>query len=281
MPIIMSPVHAQPQPYPELLLAVIAAPTSQAKALLLAQIAPPVNEPWTIPVLPIRPGRSAHYQEVIEQPRRRKTLKHEPTRNRFLAAIHHIELSAIDLAVAACLFAPDMPADFHADELRVAREEAEHAALLEELLCARGCPPGSFPIHHRLWDAARAAADLGELLVVVPRFLEARGLDVSAELLPRLAALDPAAHAVIARIYHDEITHVAIGTTWHRRWCVLHGLDPDAHFAAVVRRHFADQLPGPTALDHAGREKAGFSAAEMAVLSAPRAAKSPPPASCA
>jgi uncharacterized ferritin-like protein (DUF455 family) len=258
------------------LFAVIAAPTGPAKAALLATLRLPADGTmWEVPGLPERPGRPPDWRESEVQPRRRKTLKHAPTRNRFLLAIHHIELSAIDLAVAACLHGSGMPAAFHRDQLAVAAEEAEHAALLDALLSARGCPPGSEPIHHRLWEAARACADLGELLVVVPRFLEARGLDVSADLLPRLATLDPDAHAVVSRIYHDEIGHVATGTRWHRAWCAAHGYDPEAHFATIATRHFAGQLPGPFPLDRVGRTSAGFSAADMAFLARPREERTP------
>lgn len=254
-------------PYPEALLAVIAAPTGAEKAALLNLLKPPVDGTvWPLPPLPERPGRPAHYRESAEPPRRRRTLKHAPTRLRFLLAIHHIELSAIDLACVASLAGSGMPAAFHAEQLQVASEEAIHAGLLDTLLSARGAPPGSEPIHHRLWQAARACSDLGELLVVVPRFLEARGLDVSAELLPRLAGLDPEAHAVIVRIYQDEIGHVGIGSRWHRRWCADRGLDAEAHFRAVAGRHFAGQIPGPFPLDQPGRLAAGFSALELAFL---------------
>jgi len=255
--------------YPEQLLAVIAAPTSAAKAGLLAAVTVPERPDFVEPALPARPGRPAGYRESAEPPRRRRSLRHGPTRNRFLLAIHHIELSAIDLAVLACLRAPGLDPAFHRDQLQVAAEEALHAGLLEALLAERGLPPGCEPVHHRLWAAALAAADLGEHLVVVPRFLEARGLDVSADLLPRLAELDPPAHRVIARIYRDEIRHVEIGTRWHRRWCADRGLDPDEHFRGVVARHFAGQLPGPFALDREGRLAAGFNERELAALTAP------------
>ncbi|MBA3685717.1 MAG: DUF455 family protein [Planctomycetes bacterium] len=256
--------------YVDALLAVIAAPTATAKAAALAVVPAPPITPWSPPPLPLRPGRPAHYREAIETGRRRHTLKHGPTRQRFLLAIHHIELTAVDLAAAASLAGPELPEAFHRDQLAVAGEEAGHALLLEELLVARCFPPGCESVHHRLWDAARACADLGEMLVVVPRYLEARGLDVSADLLPRLAALDPEAHAVIAHIYADEIGHVAIGTRWHRAWCAGRGLDPEAHFQAVVRTYFASQLPGPFPLDRVGRAQAGFSPTEMAFLSTPR-----------
>lgn len=253
-------------PYVEQLLAVIAAPDRASKAALLAALEPHVDGGWAVPGLPPRPGRPAHWQQATEAPRRRRTLAHAPTRLRFLLAIHHIELSAVDLAVVACLRAPELPLEFHRDFLAIARDEARHAGLLEDLLASRGAAPGDEPIHHRLWDAALACRDLGEHLVAVPRVLEARGLDVSAELLPRLLPIDPAAHAVLTIIYNDEIAHVAAGTKWHHAWCAHQGLDPAAHFAEVALARFPGQFPGPTPLDRAGRAAAGFSAQEMTFL---------------
>jgi uncharacterized ferritin-like protein (DUF455 family) len=252
--------------YSAQLLAVIAAPERAAKAELLAALVPPAAGGWTVPALPERPGRPAHWREATGPPRRRRTLAHAPTRLRFLLAIHHIELSAVDLAVAACLRAPDQPAEFHRDFLAIARDEARHAGLLEALLAARGVAPGDDPIHHRLWAAALACRDLGEHLVAVPRVLEARGLDVSADLLPRLQGIDPEAHAELTVIYQDEIGHVAAGTRWHRAWCAERGLDPAAHFARVAGERFPGQIPGPTPLDHAGRLAAGFSEEELGFL---------------
>lgn len=254
--------------HPASLLAVIAAPTAADKAAVLARLQPPAEAAtWELPPTPARPGRPSTWRESDEAPRRRRTLSHAGTRNRFLLAIHHIELSAVDLAVLACLRASGAPSALHQDFLAIARDEARHARLLEDLLLARGLAPGDEPVHHRLWDTALACADLGEHLVAVPRFLEARGLDVSAGLLPRLAALDPAAHAVLSVIYQDEIGHVAIGSRWHRWWCARQGVDPEEHFRAVIARRFPGQVPGPTPLDHAGRLQAGFTALDLQWLS--------------
>lgn len=253
--------------YVDDLLAVIAAPTAADKAALLACCTPPPEDhTWEQPAFPARPGRPAGWSESDTPPRRRRTLSHAPTRNRFLLAIHHIELSAVDLAVLACLRASGAPSALHEDFLTIARDEARHARLLEELLATRGLKPGDEPVHHRLWETALACADLGEHLVAVPRFLEARGLDVSAELLPRLAPMDLAAHAVLSVIYHDEIVHVAIGSRWHQWWCARCGVDPEVHFQAVVTRRFPGQVPGPTPLDRSGRLQAGFSALDLTWL---------------
>ena len=258
--------------YPSLLLSAIAAPTSVAKAEVLAGIAAPdEGATWPMPDIPSYPGRAVEMIETSEPQRRRRSLADLGSRKRFLHAIHHIELSAVDLAVLLCLRAGGAPRALHQDFLAIAREEAEHAQLLEGWLAEAGCPPGTYPIHHRLWQAAAACVDLGEQLVVVPRYLEAKGLDVSAGVIPRLAAVDARAGAIIQRIYTDEIRHVAIGTRWHAWWCQAHATTPTAHFARVVRARFRDQLPSPMALDRPGRVQAGFSEEELAILEEPRA----------
>ncbi len=258
--------------YPEGLLAAIAAPTAVAKDAVLAGLCPPDGETWTMPQLPTRPGRPPG---MVEGPakRRRQGVDSPTGLRRFLHAIWHIELEAIDLACTLALRGSGMPAAFHADCLRVAREEVVHAGLLDAWLSTNAWPPGSEPVHHRLWQAATACQDLGEQLVVVPRFLEARGLDVNAGLLPRVS--DPAAQAALSRIYQDEIGHVATGTQWHAWWCRRQHLDPVAHFTAVVQTRFADQLPSPWPLDLPGRTTAGFTAEELAILAGVR----PPAAS--
>lgn len=253
--------------YAQALMAVIAAPTSATKAAALSSLAAPADgATWPMPELPPRPGRSPELRETHEAQRRRRSLADPGSRRRFLHAIWHIELSAVDLAALLCLRAGGAPRALHEDFLGIAREEAEHAALVEGWLGANGCAPGAFPIHHRLWEAATACADLGEQLVVVPRYLEARGLDVSAGVIPRLAAVDAAAAAVIERIYRDEIGHVGIGSRWHGWWCRENGIEPERHFAEVVRARFPEQIPSPFALDRPGRMQAGFSEGEMDVL---------------
>jgi uncharacterized ferritin-like protein (DUF455 family) len=245
-------------------MAVIAAPTAQEKQQLLATVVLPVEgAQWDMPLLPQRPGRPAHWRVSEAPPRRRRTLAHGPTRNRFLLAIHNIELSAIDLAVVACLRGSGAPSAFHRDFMRIARDEARHALLMEEELQRRQLSPGIEAVHYRLWETTRACVDLGEHLVAIPRFLEARGLDVAADVLPRLALVDPPAHDALSIIYHDEMTHVDIGTRWHHWWCAQQGLDPVEHFQSVVTRHFPGQVPGPTPLDHVGRAAAGFVSAEI------------------
>ncbi|TVR15318.1 MAG: DUF455 family protein [Planctomycetota bacterium] len=249
--------------YAQRLLEVIMAPGVRAKAELLESL-PMVEEGWSwqVPALPQRPGREAEVREG-RPPRRRRGLHHALARAQFLHAIWHIECSAIDLAITCSLHGPVMPPAFHHQHIQVAREEAEHARMVAELLQAMGRPPGHDPVHHRLWDAALACRDLGDHLVVIPRFLEARGLDVNADVLPRLRDHDAAAHAVLERIYLDELGHVGIGTHWHRVWCDERRIDPEQHFHAVLQHHGLLRFPHPAPLDYAGRRRVGFSEQEL------------------
>lgn len=253
--------------YADDLLAVIQAKHYTDKEQLLSQISTPAdNSQWEVPPIPAQPGRPDHYIVNSKPERRRKGLHHEQTRFKFLLAIHHIEYSAIDLACLQCLRSPGMPQDYHKDFLQVAREECQHAQMLGDFLIQRGYEPGSRPIHHRLWQAALGAEDAGEQLVVIPRFLEARGLDVTAELLPRMKELDIDAYHVLNKIYQDEIGHVQRGSKWHIFWCERAGLSVSEHYQTVVRKHFQDQLPIAQDLDIEGRSQAGFLPQELTFL---------------
>ena len=125
-----------------------------------------------------------------------------------------------------------MPREFYEDWVGVAAEEAEHFALLAERLAALGATYGDLPAHDALWEAAGLTAhDLLARLAVVPLVLEARGLDVTPEMILRLErAGDSASAGILRRVYEDEIGHVAVGARWLNRLCRERGLDPDAVF---------------------------------------------------
>ena len=179
-----------------------------------------------------------------------------------LHAVAHIELNAIDLAwdLIARFGASGMPAAFFDDWLGVAAEEAEHFALLAARLKALGAVYGDLPAHDGLWEAAAATAhDIVARLAIVPLVLEARGLDVTPEMARRLdRAGDAESAAVLARIYDDEIGHVAVGVRWFEALCRERGLDPQAAFGDRVRRYFTGALKPP--FNDEARARAGFPA---------------------
>jgi len=218
----------------------------------------------TVPASPIAdPGRPARPRLVPHAELARRGLGTGKGRLALAHALAHIEFNAINLAIDAVYRFRGLPAAFYSDWLRVASEEAIHFSLLCDYLIERDSAYGDFAAHGGLWDAAcRTADDVVARMAVVPRVLEARGLDVTPPLIEKLRkADDTALVAVLQRIYTDEIEHVRIGNHWFRQLCAERGEDPRALFRTLVTRHYAGRLRGP--FNHQGRAEAGFSAAEM------------------
>ncbi len=199
---------------------------------------------------PARPNRPE--RPPLQPPRamrRRRNLGSPEGRIALLHALAHIELNAIDLAwdIIARFSGQSLPREFFSDWAGVAVEEAEHFALLDGRLRALGASYGDLPAHDGLWEAASATThDLIARLAVVPLVLEARGLDVTPDMIRRLQkAGDGEGVTILERIYSDEIGHVAVGARWFDRLCRERGLDPVTTFHDRVRRHFAGALKPP------------------------------------
>lgn len=183
-----------------------------------------------------------------------------------LHAIAHIEFNAINLALDVAWRFAGMPAAFYRDWLRIAAEEALHFTLLREHLLTLGFDYGDFDAHNALWDMAeRTRHDLLARIALVPRTLEARGLDASPAVKRKLVgAGDLRAGEILDLILRDEIGHVAAGNRWYRFVCGQRGLDPVATYAELAARYQAPKLRAPFNLE--ARRAAGFDEAELAAL---------------
>lgn len=185
-----------------------------------------------------------------------------------LHAIAHIEFNAINLALDAVWRFAGMSREFYLDWLKVAAEESLHFTLLHEHLQGLGRQYGDFDAHDGLWTMAeRTAGDVLARMALVPRTLEARGLDATPPLQAKLArAGDLRAVEILEVILRDEIGHVEIGNRWYRALCRERGLDPVALYPDLVRQYEAPRLRPPFNL--VARGAAGFSAEELAYLQA-------------
>ena len=212
------------------------------------------------------PGRPDHPLLVptLQVPKRSPFTR--DGRAALLHAIAHIEFNAINLALDAAWRFPDMPEAFYLDWLQVASEEALHFTLLHEHLQSLGFKYGDFDAHDGLWTMAeRTAGDVLARMALVPRTLEARGLDATPPLQAKLArAGDARAVEILEVILRDEIGHVQIGNRWYRHLCLERGLDPIALYPDLVARYEAPRLRPPFNMQ--ARELAGFSAEELAYL---------------
>ena len=183
-----------------------------------------------------------------------------------LHAIAHIEFNAINLALDAVWRFHGMPLEFYRDWLQVASEEALHFGLLRAHLQAQGYDYGAFDAHDGLWlMAQRTAHDVVARMALVPRTLEARGLDATPPLQAKLArAGDSRAVEILDVILRDEVGHVAIGNRWYRWLCQRDKHDPVALYPELVRRYEAPRLRPP--FNHEARRAAGFTDEELSQL---------------
>ena len=220
-----------------------------------------IAEPPGLPGRPLRPplvAPAALQRRSVANPQGRAVLIH---------ALAHIELNAIDLAADAVWRWPGLPDDYYRQWTVVAQEEALHFELLRGHLQTLGHDYGSFPAHHGLWEmAAKTRHDLLARLALVPRTLEARGLDASPAIRDRLIrAGDTRGGEILALILRDEIGHVAVGNRWYRWLCERRGLDPLATYDELARTYGAPRLRGPFNLE--ARLAAGFTPVEVEALS--------------
>jgi uncharacterized ferritin-like protein (DUF455 family) len=187
-------------------------------------------------------------------------------RARLLHAIVHIEFSAINLALDHAARFRGLPEQYYADWIGVAAEEAYHFTLLRERLNCLGHDYGDFPAHAGLWEMAmKTADDPLARMALVPRLLEARGLDATPPIQRRLEQVgDEASARVLDIILRDEIGHVGLGDRWFRQLCSERKLEPESTYRELLRDFKA---PRPiTPMNEPARLAAGFSPAELAAL---------------
>jgi uncharacterized ferritin-like protein (DUF455 family) len=188
-------------------------------------------------------------------------------------SVCHIEFNAINLALDAVWRFAGLPSMYYQEWLRVAYEESTHFELLQALLGDMGHAYGDFAAHDGLWSMCeKTADDVLARMALVPRTLEARGLDATPLIQAKLH-LSPSAHAsafqkVLDIILRDEVGHVAVGNHWFRYLCAAQGLDPLTHYPVLVQRHAAPRLKPP--FNTAARLEAGFTQDEIDWLLAQR-----------
>ena len=218
------------------------------------------------------PGRPAQPRLVSPAHVPRRSLHTAQGRAALLHAVAHIEFNAINLALDAIWRFERMPDAYYRDWLRVASEEAHHFSLLAEHLATLGHAYGDFDAHDGLWSMVeKTKHDTVARMALVPRTLEARGLDATPPMQAKLAqAGDQRAVEILGVILRDEIGHVAIGNRWYRWLCERDGLDPIAHFERLLVTHHAPRPKPPFNLD--ARRRAGFDDEELNRLT-----QAPPP----
>ncbi|HMA09068.1 MAG TPA: ferritin-like domain-containing protein [Ramlibacter sp.] len=241
-------------------------PDRKARLALALDVNEPVGATETIAEPSGIPGRPARPELLPHTELKQRSMRTLEGRAALIHALAHIELNAIDLAADLAWRFAGMPDLFYRQWAQVAREEALHFQLLRDHLRAMGFEYGSFPAHGALWEMAeRTKDDILARIALVPRTLEARGLDASPPIKAKLVgAGDLQAGQILDVILRDEIGHVAIGNRWYRTLCDERGLEPVATYRDLAQRYRAPRPRGPFNLD--ARRAAGFSEDELAAL---------------
>lgn len=248
---------ATPDDKPALTLAMAAA---FARGELAIDDDAPPPEPIRMPGRPARP--------VLVHPRDlpRRGFGTDEGRAAFIHAVAHIEFNAMDLAWDAVYRFRGMPAPFYADWVSVANDEARHFNLLRARLRELGHDYGDFDAHNGLWEMAEKTAHDGlARMALVPRVLEARGLDVTPGMIVKLRSLgDEATAGILEIILREEVGHVAAGSRWYRWHCERAGVEPRARFRELLREYAGGVLHKP--FNTEARLAAGFDAEELESL---------------
>ena len=212
------------------------------------------------------PGRPARPELVPPRLVGRRSMVTVAGRAMLVHALAHIEFNAVNLALDAIWRFPGLPRAYYADWLSVASEEATHYTLLAAHLHVLGHAYGDFPAHDSLWEmVAKTVDDVLARMALVPRTLEARGLDAIPPLRAKLAqAGDMDAAKILDIILRDEVGHVEIGNRWYYHLCQQRGLEPRATYAELAVRYEAPTLRGPFNIE--ARRRAGFSEADLQAL---------------
>ena len=212
------------------------------------------------------PGRPAKPKLVSPLDLPKRSMRTIDGRAALVHALAHIEFNAINLALDAIWRFENLPNNYYTDWLKVAAEEAYHFSLLNAYLQSLGYQYGSFAAHNSLWEMVDRTKDcVLARMALVPRTMEARGLDASPQLRNKFAQIgDIKMVAILDIILTDEIGHVAIGNIWFNWLCVERNLEPIVTFEHLCIEYSAPKLKPPFNLE--ARREAGFSEAELALL---------------
>lgn len=213
-----------------------------------------------------QPGRPDRPELVSPKLLKARGLGTHEGRASLLHSIAHIEFNAVNLALDAVYRFQQMPDAFIDDWLKVASEEAYHFQLLREQLAGYGYDYGDFPAHNGLWETTHETDfDVLARMALVPRTLEARGLDVTPDMMKKLRAVgETRAVSVLQILLRDEVGHVAVGSYWFNWLCQQRDLDRFDTFKMLIEAHLKGGLKPPFNIE--ARRAAGFSEVELAWL---------------
>lgn len=210
----------------------------------------------------------------IVLPKEVKTRKYFDTvegKASLLHTICHIEYCAVDLGLDASYRFQNLPLQYYKDWLEVAEDEIRHFKMCEALLQELGYSYGDFEVHTNLFEAMRKTETLLSRMAIVPRYLEANGLDQNPKIMEKLKSNPDAINKKILQalevILEEEITHVQKGDRWYKYACEKEGKNPEETYVKLLEHYYPGSTKKVLQLNFEARKKAGFSCDELKRLS--------------
>ena len=187
----------------------------------------------------------------------------------FLHSIAHIEYSAVDIALDAAYRFRALPKAYYDDWLEVSEDEIRHFKMIEEHMGKFGVQYGEFAVHDGLFIALQnTSSSLLERMAVLPRYMEANGLDANAFMLKKLETECEKDESkarlceILQVILDEEISHVSKGNRWFKFACEKEGVSPEI-YSQIVQKIYPKAFLQSRELNVSARLKSGFSEAEI------------------
>jgi len=197
----------------------------------------------------------------------RKNLASNEGKIILLHAIAHIEYSAIDLAIDACYRFQNMPKEYYKDWLEVADDEIRHFLMLKEHLETFDVKYGDLPVHQVLFDACMKTQELIPRMALIPRYMEANGLDANAMMIDKLKKQENTQEIIdlLQVILNEEVDHVLKGDKWFKYACSLKE-NFSCDYFQIVDKVYPNSFRTNKHINVEARKAAGFSDEEINIL---------------
>ncbi|MCL9820582.1 ferritin-like domain-containing protein [Helicobacter sp. 14348-15] len=226
-------------------------------------------------ILPLMAPTFSYFCQIVPPKKvpQGKYLKNDLNVAHLLHSIAHIEFSAIDLALDCAYRFRNLPLEYYQAWVEVAFQEVHHFLKLNQLLQSIGFRYGDFGVHTLLFDSMKNCDILLDRIALVPRGMEAVGLDVNPFLCAKVQASNHPIKEdflkVLEIIYQEEISHVSKGNIWFHYLCDKQSIPKQKRaevYLEILKKHHFSFPKANTAFNTQARIEAGFTQEELTML---------------
>ena len=221
------------------------------------------EQPGPALIAPVAPGRPAslqfkpHATGKAEFPGLHQ-LENRQEHGRLLHFFANHELLATELMALVLLKFPDAPAAFRKGVLQTLKDEQEHTRLYMERMKACGIEFGALPVSGYFWRCVAPMEHPIDYVAGLCLTFEQANLDFARHFAQGFGKVgDADTSKLLEKIYRDEISHVAYGLKWFRRWKNPGENDWDA-FCRTLKFPLSPQRAKGFSLNVEGRRAAGL-----------------------